>query len=290
MRLSRGDDLISPTVKLSSLKPHLLSSFSSHPHSFSSFFAISLSHSHFPCSCHVGPASSAVLPRPFPVFLSSFLFCPRHSFSPSLPLSSGHTSRSSILGEQKERAGQRCRSPRQCRRSFIFSWCDLRDPLTCHCLLSLLSCEFLFFYSLSQKNLNLSFIASPPLLQQRLVWSMKHFPDSPQKCWTRSLWDFQQHPSFVFCLVSAGFYQSTALRLEECADLYLLLLRKSKKWLMVRERPFRVYWYVILKPASYYPFPTCLFLCLLPEYCTTLTLHWVLRQESLDERVNKSSI
>lgn len=79
MRLSRADDLISPTVKLSSLKHHLLSFFSSRPHSFSCFFAISLSPSHFRCSCHVGPASSAVLPRPFPVFFLLFPF-----FVPSL--------------------------------------------------------------------------------------------------------------------------------------------------------------------------------------------------------------
>lgn len=70
MPLNRGDDLISPTVKISSLKHHLLSSFSSRPHWFSCFFAF------FNFLIHI-PASSAILPRPFSVFFRTlFLFVP----------------------------------------------------------------------------------------------------------------------------------------------------------------------------------------------------------------------
>lgn len=75
MRLSRGDDLTSPTVRISSLKHQLLSSFSSCPHCFSCIFFI-----------HI-PASFAIIPRPLPVFFSFSFFVPvtpflHHSYCP----------------------------------------------------------------------------------------------------------------------------------------------------------------------------------------------------------------
>lgn len=59
---------------------------------------------------------------------------------------------------------------------------------------------------------------------------------------------------------------------------------------MVWARLFRVYWYVIFKSAPYYPLSTCFFLCLLQQYHTILTLECPVRQDSVVEIMNKSSV
>lgn len=157
MRLSRGDDLISPTVKLSSLKRHLLSFFSSCPHSFSCFFAISLSHSL--CSCHVGPASSAVLPRPFPVFSFLSFFVPSLLFTITPSVLRPHLS-FFCLGriEREGRAALSYPETPLPSSHFLLMWFEGSTHLPLPPFPPLL---WVLFYPGPQKNLNLSFICPP---------------------------------------------------------------------------------------------------------------------------------
>lgn len=274
MHLSCGDDLISPTVKLSSLKHHLLSSFSSRPHSFSCFFAFSLSHSHFLCSCHVGPAFSAVLPRPFPFFFHFFpffvsvTFFHHHSLCPpATPL---------VLPSWENRKRVQASAVAPCDTASFLSF----SPDVIWGIHSLATASFRsspsFFYSHPQKNLSLSLIAPSPFLQQKLVWSMKHFPESSHKCFTRSVWDFKQHPSFVFVLCVCVFFFTKA-RLEGWSSVQIFIYScyirvRNDSWC---ERDFFGFIDTLYSNLLHITLFPPVFFCLLQQYHTILTLEWL---------------
>lgn len=80
----------------------------------------------------------------------------------------------------------------------------------------------------------------------------------------------------ILCLsgVCGVFYQRWAGRLEEYADFHLLLLHKSKKWLMVWVRHFQVYWYGRLRSATGdHPLSTCFFSSVSLSSTDRLTLY-----------------
>lgn len=205
MRLSHGDDLISPTVKLSSLKYHLLSNFSSCPHSFSWFFCHFTFSLTFPLLLSCRPCFFCSPPKAISCFFFSFLFLsPSLLFTITPSVLRPHLS-FFLLG-RIEREGRAALSfPETLLPSshFLLMWFEGSTHLPLPPFPPLLWVP-LFLLTSPEKSKSVLYCYPPPLLQQKLVWSMKHFPDSPHKCLTRSVLDFQQHPSFV-CLVSARF-------------------------------------------------------------------------------------
>lgn len=173
-RLSRGDDLISPAVKLSSLKRPLLSSFSSCPYSFSCFFCLFTFSLTFPLLLSWRPCSFCSPLKAIPwFFFFPFLF-----LSPSLLF----TITPSVLRPHLsffrlgriEREGRAALSfPETPPPSFHFllMWFEGSTHLPLPPLPPLL---FLFFCSCPQKNLNLSFIGAPPPTSPPAKASWKH--------------------------------------------------------------------------------------------------------------------
>lgn len=174
MRLSRGDDLISPTVKLSSLKRHLLSSFSSRPHSFSLLFCNFTFSLTFPLLLSCRPCFFCSPPKAISCSFSfSFLFfVPSLLFTITPSVLRPHLSFFHLGRIEREGRTVVPETPPPSSH-FVLMWFEGSTHLPLPPFPP--PVWVLLFYSRPQNNLNLSFIAPPPLLQKKLVWSMKHF-------------------------------------------------------------------------------------------------------------------
>lgn len=111
---------------------------------------------------------------------------------------------------------------------------------------------------------------TPPPRKTSFLLLLNHFSNSSHKCLTRSVWDFQQHPSFVFVSCLWGFTKASLegwRHTQAFTFIYCCYVGEEMthdvRW---TSSSLLVYWFIglFVKSAGYYPCSTCL----LQQHCT----------------------